>query len=209
MRLREEEEKRLREEEEERLRQEEEDIEEDPQKDEDVLKEGLEKEDDVPKEAVVTKESTQPKSKEITMDEDNEDWELELNQMADNSKSTSVQDLLSFLESNQDNASSKSKARAEKQQRKKKKKVPPQVQKEVHDLLSGMIAKKRQRKLSLKNIAKDLIEDRRRSATHERTPLEMAVDAKRLDAKKQRAVSVSNQRPRSRKPRRANTHHFG
>ena len=52
------------------------------------------------------------------MDEDNEDWEqiakLELNQMADNSKSTSVQDLLSFLESNQDNASSKSKARAEK-----------------------------------------------------------------------------------------------
>ena len=65
----------------------------------------MEKEDDVPKEAVVTKESTQPKSKEITMDEDNEDWELELNQMADNSKSTSVQDLLSFLESNQDNAS--------------------------------------------------------------------------------------------------------
>ena len=130
--------------------------------------------------------------------------------MADNSKSTSVQDLLSFLESNQDNASSKSKARAEKQQRKKKKKkVPPQVQKEVHDLLSGMIAKKRQRKLSLKNIAKDLIEDRRRSATHERTPLEMAVDAKRLDAKKQRTVSVSSQRLRSRKPRRVKTHNFG
>ena len=169
----------------------------------------MEKEDDAPKEEVVTKESTQPKTKEIIMDEDEEDWELELNQMADNSKSTSVQDLLSFLESNQNNSSSKSKVTAERQKRKKKKKVPPQVQKEVHDLLSSMVAKKRQRKLSLKNIVKEHIEDRRRSATHERTPLEMAVDAKRLDAKKQRAVSVSSQRPRSRKPRRANTHHFG
>ena len=93
--------------------------------------------------------------------------------------------------------------------RKKKKEVPPQVQQEVHDLLSSMVAKKRQRKLSLKNIVKDHIEDRRRSETHERTHLEMAVDAKCLDAKKQRTVSVSSQRPRSRKPRSVKTYNFG
>ena len=138
-----------------------------------------------------------------------EDKDLELNEMADISKSTSVQNLLSFLESNENNPSSKSKAATEKQQRKKKKEVPPQVQQEVHDLLSSMVAKKRQRKLSLKYIVKDHIEDRRRSETHERTHLEMAVDAKRLDAKKQRTVSVSSQRLRSRKPRRVKTHNFG
>ena len=152
-----------------------------------------------------TRETTLPKTKEVIKNEDDaeeENWELELNEIADASKSRSVHDLLSFLEASKNVSSS----HVEKTSKKESEKVvPPHIQKEVHDILSNMLTKKRQRKLSLKNIVQDHI-DTRKSATRERTPIEMAAHANmNLLTKNERAASISSQRPR-----RAKTHHnFG